>query len=1094
MSLDKVLNKKALSVCCAGLMLSLGTTQFALTQSFETLLEESMRQEKAASAPRSLILPSDMPPAKTSTTPTKATAKQLFDGLESPKPEPSRQPSITLAAKPKTQPAVKPVEPEDNGWVTVIPNEGDAFKEAEKTVEKKVAVKPIPKKSNDDAPASVWSSADNAEIVSPFAVPEIVSTPLTPLVADDVIEVDEEEKPAEKPVVKPTEKKNVVEKPAVEEEQSDDDENTVDIKVSEEPDVTIRPDSNVNKKNVVNDSNIEPDTITPEPPMPLVNKPQIKEQIGIARTTTEKKKSDNLPDKKDLSDKIDEKLLDKSAEDASNSSDKKTEDKTADKVTDKPVDKSVVKDEPKTSDPKKSASTVKSEPTSAPFIDASRVGDPNASKKVRLLYDEIINGLKARNATGRMGMWQGYARSTLNNTNSTSTGSEVDGRARLSWYVEQYNDVLKSAINADEFSRAMHHGLSTDHLRLAEAMTMIRKKLDVAPRQDEGVVFKEMKTPQEAMDVVVKSIADAQVGTTKALATLTIAEKDELVKQLVPTYCGQGCVNGHTIPNRTVGRRLLSLLEKMDRTGIHCAAESLIPLTDKGLLKKLAELPEDAYEQVMMSGQRFQRVVTGAGDILIGGRGNNVYDLDSHDMRDVVCVIDLGGNDTYREGTCNIDRPVLVLIDVGQGNDVYAGAQPGIQGSSILGVSMLINCEGNNEYRASDIAQGSTIGGAGILIDYGSDTVYKGLRRVQGHALSGIGMLIDGGGNDNFRAALWAQGFGAPGGFGVLENIKGNDFYYCGGLYIDSYPEHPGYDGWGQGVGAGIRQVANGGIGMLLEGEGDDVYEVDYFGQGGGYWLGYGIARDFAGNDKRMGTTKSAYSGGPRHEAEWTRFANGFGCHYSLGFCFDDAGDDFYGGRIMGTGMAWDLSIGWLCDLNGKNVFAATGGMTQGVGAEGSIGVLFTYGGDDTYMGGNQAYANSNITYHSPNNCGGNFSFVIDYGGSDTYGCRAKNNSYSQRGSVGGFLIDRPLESEAAAEKIAAEKAAKELAEKQKVEAEALEKSVAEIKVLLEEKRQLTQQQRQLWFQYQRQQQTRQREQQYNKVQPQQQIGSIPEL
>ena len=44
--------------------------------------------------------------------------------------------------------------------------------------------------------------------------------------------------------------------------------------------------------------------------------------------------------------------------------------------------------------------------------------------------------------------------------------------------------------------------------------------------------------------------------------------------------------------------------------------------------------------------------------------------------------------------------------------------------------------------------------------------------------------------------------------------------------------------------------------------------------------------------------------------------------------------------------------------------------------------------------------------------CGGNFSFLIDYGGKDTYGCGAENNSYIQRGDVGGFLIDRPRRDE----------------------------------------------------------------------------------
>ncbi len=100
--------------------------------------------------------------------------------------------------------------------------------------------------------------------------------------------------------------------------------------------------------------------------------------------------------------------------------------------------------------------------------------------------------------------------------------------------------------------------------------------------------------------------------------------------------------------------------------------------------------------------------------------------------------------------------------------------------------------------------------------------------------------------------------------------------------------------------------------------------------------------------------------------------------------------------------------------------------MTQGVGAEAGFGILFDYGGDDTYAGRSHGFANSGITYHSPSDCGSNFSFLIDYGGKDEYGSKSPNNSYLQRGSSGGFLIDRPFDFEAEADKAAAEKAAAE--------------------------------------------------------------------
>ena len=396
---------------------------------------------------------------------------------------------------------------------------------------------------------------------------------------------------------------------------------------------------------------------------------------------------------------------------------------------------------------------------------------------------------------------------------------------------------------------------------------------------------------------------------------------------------------------------------------------------------------------------------------MIGGKGSNTYQLDQ--MRDVAVVIDLGGDNVYYEGTVGLDRPVLVVINLG-GKNTFRGSKAGIQGGAVLGISMLLNLGGDNTYEANDVAQGSALAGVGILIDYAGNNRYRGVRRVQGQAIGGIGMLIGrSGGKNDYHAAMWAQGFGGPLGFGLLDNVTGNNHYYCGGMWRNSYyPETPGCEGWGQGVGAGIRQVADGGIGVILDGGGENVYEFDYLSHGGGYWCGLGFARDFGGNTQRL-IARTAYNGGPRTQPSFQRFGCGWGCHYSLGFCFDDGGDNVYEGTIMGTGMAWDCSMGVLCDFgHGNDQFKATGGLTQGTAQQMGFGILFHYDGDDVYEGYGQGYAPSNISYHPMPACGGNFAFLIDYGGKDKYGCGADNNCYIQRGDVGGFLIDRPRRDE----------------------------------------------------------------------------------
>ena len=659
-------------------------------------------------------------------------------------------------------------------------------------------------------------------------------------------------------------------------------------------------------------------------------------------------------------------------------------------------------------------------------INDSAVGNPFAAQMLKVLHDEMVNGLNGRNVMGRFNTWRGYMSSTLNNTNSQRTKTEVNSLARLSWYVELYRDPLTAVFKADQFSRYMHAGLSSGNsMHLAEAMGEIRRKLGVPKREDDGLKFVRVDTPEQAIQEVIRCITLAQTHYKKAISTLTPAELNSLNTQLFNVLCARE-THGHTFSNNSSAVQMLNLLLKVDRRAIHDAAEALIPLSDDRLLGMLKQLNPNQFQPVMVDGQSMYQIVTPAGTILIGGHENNHYNLDGfRGYEEFVCVIDLGGNDTYREGTCTPNRPVFVIIDL-DGDDQYIATKPGVQGGSLLGISMLIDCAGNDTYQAVDVAQGSSIGGVGILIDKGGNDTYHALRRAQGSAFGGVGMLIDQGGNDRYHAAMWSQGFGHSAGFGVLEDVNGRDYYYLGGIYEDSYPEHPGYEGWGQGLGAGFRGSAGsacGGIGMLLDGGGDDTYEFDYIAHGGGYWLGVGILRDFGGNDQHIGATKKDYRGSQRPDGggtrsgiqpRWQRFCSGFGCHYALGFLFDDAGDDYYEGTIMGMGMGWDLAVGYLCDLDGNDTYLARGGLMQGVGAQGSLGALLNYFGNDTYTGGAQGSASPTIDpkYHNIAQAGGNFSFLVDYGGTDKYSTGAKNNSYNTRGSGSGFLIDRPLETE----------------------------------------------------------------------------------
>lgn len=638
---------------------------------------------------------------------------------------------------------------------------------------------------------------------------------------------------------------------------------------------------------------------------------------------------------------------------------------------------------------------------------AEAVGEPLASGMIKLLQEEILAGIKRRNIKERFARFQSYAIAKVNASAGKYTGSELAGNCRLRWYDHLMRTMFTAPAEAEQFTRDLHTAALKTDGGLAELLAIASEKVDAGKRKPHKVV--PVMSADQALEVIKQALTDAQVSYCAALAPLTKSEIRELQTHLVPVLSTQNQV-GHTLADRGTGRRMCDLIEKMNRGSLHMAAEALAPIADVQLLEQLKSLPTDGNAKVAgVTGAVVARIDTPSGAIVVGGKGQNTYQLDQ--MRDVAVVIDLDGNDTYTDGTVGTARPVLVIVDLA-GNDAYRGNKPGIQGGAVLGVSMLVDLAGDDVYQAQEVAQGSALAGIGILIDYAGNDRYNGFRRVQGQAIGGLGLLVDRAGKDDYRAAMWGQGVGGPLGFALLDDLSGDDHYFCGGMWRNSYyPETQGCEGWGQGTGEGIRQVADGGIGVILDGAGDDVYEFDYLSHGGGYWCGLGFARDFGGNDQRL-ITRTAYNGGPRNQPSFQRFGCGWGCHYALGFLFDDAGNDLYEGSIMGTGMAWDCSMGVLCDFAGNDHYKSTGGLTQGTGSQMGWGVLFDYNGDDAYDGYGQGHAPSGISYHDLPGCGGNFAFMVDYGGKDKYGCGAQNNGYIQRGDVGGFLIDRPQQGE----------------------------------------------------------------------------------
>lgn len=437
--------------------------------------------------------------------------------------------------------------------------------------------------------------------------------------------------------------------------------------------------------------------------------------------------------------------------------------------------------------------------------------------------------------------------------------------------------------------------------------------------------------------------------------------------------------------------RFFQLVLKMDISRLLNAATEMARALD---LETLAALDKKAgklerYPDGWIVHEKGNPTVidTPAGRVLIGGRGDNTY------TEDAALILDFGGNDTYFNHAGGSTRlyPFSAVIDL-SGDDVYSATGDFAQGAGLIGGGFLIDLEGNDLYIAKSHSQGAGIIGIGILADLAGNDRYTATAVSQGAGSFGVGLLAEGGGDDTYYGNYFVQGAGYIKGFGAIVEVAGNDNYFAGGLYEDFRAPGKSYLSMSQGFGFGMRPWesligASGGIGVIAEGEGNDTYVADYFGQGAGYWFSLGILDDRQGNDR--------YISG--------RYSQGAGIHMSAGVLIDGKGDDNYLADFgVAQGSGHDFGIGFLLD-NGGNDRYISGYIAQGAGNDNGIGILSDNGGNDEYYLKSSGQGRGN--FESARDLG-SFGFLFDSGGgNDFYSLGGKNNSLIYK-TRWGILVD----------------------------------------------------------------------------------------
>jgi hypothetical protein len=521
------------------------------------------------------------------------------------------------------------------------------------------------------------------------------------------------------------------------------------------------------------------------------------------------------------------------------------------------------------------------------------------------------------------------------------------------------------------FSSLEHQGLLMAELaaggveNVPALLDVMEAAVDRTSEYFKPIPFPGTTAQKDIVAFLIDTLEDAAIQREKALANLSDDERRFLFKHARTVVDQFAPRSNEPVQERTARRKLDAEFarlvdEQLDYAALIAAAQTVARLGNESFLQRLAlafqqrtpvqQPPPGITGDVLFVQQ------TRAGLIVIGGPGVNTYDLD----RRVLLVIDLGGDDTYHGNIASspdIDHGIGAVIDL-SGNDTYTSDPLGLA-TGRLGVGLLVDLAGDDVYQLDQGSGGTGFAGIGMLFDRKGNDVYMGNRFTQGAAFGGLGLLIDLAGNDRYTSHAFAIGFGGPLGMGAVVDHAGNDVYQCGDKYPSPFNQQeaptakPGdptfqYLCFGMGSGAGLdggsskaeAQLPNlaGGLGYLIDLEGQDQYRGGNMAQGSGYYFGVGVALDLDGDDTRTGGRTSLGAAG----------------HYGIGLFVDAQGSDHYtpSGPKHTLSAASDRSVSLSIDAGTR---PDTYDLTRSTGlgeADGESWALFIdEGGADRYQG-----------------------------------------------------------------------------------------------------------------------------------------------
>ncbi len=528
-------------------------------------------------------------------------------------------------------------------------------------------------------------------------------------------------------------------------------------------------------------------------------------------------------------------------------------------------------------------------------------GNPSAmehglrASNARQAFDEIIKGLVVRsNASHDPGV-------ALERTSDTLQLGEVT-------YLMRHP--LAAGAVANELPRRLAASVGNKDWRVGDLIGSSARLLDIdlppSDRQAEATfpeLLRIMELTKQKLEV--------------ALSVLTKEERDLLWEKALNPW------------DDDQWNRIVAISLKTDRREL---LQALSPLLSFLGSENLAALRADLVRRFgHIRKAILYEAVTPLGKIVVGGAGPNTY------REDAALILDLGGNDLYlnNAGGTRPGIPLALVIDWA-GNDRYISSKNFSQGAGVLGAGVLIDLGGDDTFVALDGSQGAGLWGLGLLYHGDGNSVYQARSFAQGVGQMGIGILLSGAGDDVYLCGEHGQALGLFGGAGVLLDRAGRDFYQLGGVKPDFRDPAKATVSMGQGFGLGVRPKDGisgvpGGIGILIDGSGDDLYIADYFAQGAAYYYGLGILSDLSGHDRYLAA----------------RYAQGAGLHSAVGVLVDHKGNDSYhASHGVAQALGHDYGVGFLEDRQGDDVYWG-GNLVQGAATNGSLGIFMDLHGNN---------------------------------------------------------------------------------------------------------------------------------------------------